>query len=369
MKVAIVTYQYAYNYGAVLQCLALQRALIQLGIDAEVLDYCPTSSEHMPFWKGWGIRKGLLFENIPKRWIKFRYGRAMEQAFDGFRSDFLKLSPTCSSKEEVAALAGNYDAFIAGSDQIWHFAKESIYFLEWGAPYAGRRISYAPCCGHATQLADNEDNIRGWIMNVDHLSVRNQFSYDLVLNLTGRSPEIVADPTLLVELDDVPRKVDLPCAEYILMYTLGDEIKGGHAAVIESIRERVGNLPVVAVVPSAHMPYLAPWADHVVYTAGPREWLWLIAHAAFVYTDSFHGVLFSIKNRRLFLSYYAEEGRAPRLMDLAERYKLQDCVAGNTEEARQCLSSDFDYEETLRLIDVHVDQSLSFLEKSVRETA
>ena len=53
MKAAIVTYHYAYNYGAVLQCLALQRALFQLGIDAEVLDYRPASSEPLPIWKGW----------------------------------------------------------------------------------------------------------------------------------------------------------------------------------------------------------------------------------------------------------------------------------------------------------------------------
>ncbi len=367
MNVAIITYHYPANYGAVLQCLALHRALNQLGLDAEVLDYRPPSSMLNSFWRGWGIRKGLLFKNIPKRWIKLRYGPTMERAFNEFRSEFFTLSPRCATNNEVAALVDNYDAVVAGSDQIWHFAKESVYFMEWGKPYKGRRISYAPCCGHATQSADNDDRIRNWIMNVDHLSVRNRFSCELVHNLTDRSPEIVADPTLLVNLDDVSRKIDLPCSEYILMYTLGGEINGGHTKVITSIRRKVGNLPVVAVVPSAHKPNRAPWADHVVYTAGPREWLYLVANASFVYTDSFHGILFSIKYDRPFLSYYSEEGRAPRLIDLADRYCIKKCIIDCADEASNEEWNDWDAKITKKLIAEHIDFSMKFLEVSFQD--
>jgi len=149
------------------------------------------------------------------------------------------------------------------------------------------------------------------------------------------------------------------------MYTLGDEIKGGHAKVIQSIRKKVGDLPVVAVVPSAHKPYLAPWADHVVYTAGPREWLYLISNAAFVYTDSFHGVLFAIKNNRPFLSYYAEEGRAPRLTDLAERYKIRERVVGSADEAEKKLSLPWTGDKTDQLIALHVASSMDFLQNAL----
>lgn len=366
MKVAIITYHYPANYGAVLQCLALQRVLTKLDVDAEVLDYRPDSSRHLPFWRGWGIRKGQILGNLVKRWIKFRYADEMERKFDEFRADYFKLSPRCSTKEEVATLADHYDVFVAGSDQVWHFAKESVYFLDWGQPYSGKRISYAPCCGMLSQPDGNRENIRKWIMNVDCLSVRNRFSHDLVHNLTGLNPEIVADPTLLVDLSDVACEMNLPCSEYILMYTLGEEIKGGHAKVIESIREKVGNLPVVAVVPSAHKPHRAPWADHVVYEAGPRGWLWLIENSAFIYTDSFHGVLFALNNSRPFLAFYAEQWRAPRLMDLAERYSIQERVVGSADEAKQKLSEPWSHDRTERQIAQHVDGSLGFLKNAVR---
>ena len=39
--VGIVTYQYADNYGAVLQCLALQRVLEEIGATVSVINYRP----------------------------------------------------------------------------------------------------------------------------------------------------------------------------------------------------------------------------------------------------------------------------------------------------------------------------------------
>ena len=41
MKVAILTFHRAHNYGAVLQCYALYRALSEKGISCDVLDYSP----------------------------------------------------------------------------------------------------------------------------------------------------------------------------------------------------------------------------------------------------------------------------------------------------------------------------------------
>lgn len=366
MKIAIITYHASNNYGAALQCLALQRQLTQLGVTAEVLDYQPRKPDYLPFWKGWGIRKGLFLKNLPKRLIKIKYGTKSEESFEKFRIQYFNRSKYCSNKKEVASLANQYDAFIAGSDQVWYFARESVYFLDWGAPYAGKRISYAPCCGMINQPELNREDLKKWILQIDHLSTRNQFSYDLIHDLTGLTPKIVADPTLLIDLSDVAQKVTLPFSDYILMYTLGEEINGGHLSVIESIRKKVGNLPVVAVVPASHKPHLAPWADHVIYTAGPSEWLWLIQNATFVYTDSFHAVLFSINNNRPFLTYYAEEWRAPRLVDLAKRYQIQERVVGSSKEASEKLSHPFDLSATKKLILSHVEQSKSFLQSTLK---
>ena len=43
MRVGILTFHCACNYGAVLQCYALQRFLVESGHDAIVVDYRPAA--------------------------------------------------------------------------------------------------------------------------------------------------------------------------------------------------------------------------------------------------------------------------------------------------------------------------------------
>ena len=122
---------------------------------------------------------------------------------------------------------------------------------------------------------------------------------------------------------------------------------------------------MVEVIPSAQKPHLAPWADIKIWEAGPAEWLYLVANAKFVYTDSFHGALFSIKSGRPFLTYYVEEGRAPRRMDIAARYGIEKAVAGSAEEAvEEIMTETLDYETANRLIHAHVEQPHAFLRKA-----
>ncbi|MBC8394254.1 MAG: polysaccharide pyruvyl transferase family protein, partial [Deltaproteobacteria bacterium] len=336
MKAGIFTFHYAYNYGAVLQCMALYRTLQRMGVDVDVINYVPpqfAEYEHS-LLRGWGVKKGLLLKNTPKKIIQARYGKAMRRVFDQFRAEQIGFSSFCQTPDEIAEVVKAYDLLITGSDQVWHFAQKPPFFLEWGVPFAGKKISYAPCCGSLDQPEDRKALAGRWISDFDFISVRNTFSRELVKEVSGRDAEIVADPTLLVDLSDLARRpVELKHEKYILMYMLGDEIQGGHQKVLNSIKERFGKLPVVAVVSSAHRPRRFPWADQVLYTAGPAEWLYLVSHAEFVYTDSFHGALFSIKAEVPFCVYYREAARAPRLLDLAERYQLNEFVAADASQA------------------------------------
>jgi len=369
MKVGIITYQYAYNYGAVLQCLALQRTLTNLGVDASAINYLPPDSFPAPIWRGWGLRNGKFIESLHKKYIKLRYltpAKNMRKAFNDFRSDHLQLSTPCITSEEISNVTKEYDALVAGSDQVWHFSRPPMYFLEWGTLFAGKRISYAPCCGTREQDPAKFAEIKKYLSRFDHISVRNDFSQEVIAEVTEKQVPVVCDPTLLMDLNDVQKKVELPCSEYILMYTLGKEINGSHKKAIQSIRKKVGNIPVVAIIATAHQPHLAPWADIKILDAGPAEWLYLIAHAKLVYTDSFHGALFSIKNKTPFFAYYAQKDRSPRLIDLAERYQIQSCVGGSVAEGdKKEWGILLDYEKNLSLISQHKKKSLAYLKMAL----
>ena len=367
MKVGVFTFNYSANYGAILQCLSLYRTLRNLGAEADVIRYVPEGfRNYPPVWRGWGIKRGEFLMNIPQKWIAARHGPGMERAFDVFREKHLTFSDPCTTPDEIAAVAEGYDALITGSDQVWHFAQKPAFFLEWGKPYTGKRISYAPCCGHIEQPQERIGQIKEWVSRFDHISVRNDFTKEIIERLIGMPVPVVADPVLLTDVSDLQQKVDLPCSDYILMYTLGKEILGGHENVIRAIRHKVGIMPVVAVIPSAHKPHVAPWADIKIWEAGPAEWLYLIANAKFVYTDSFHGVLYALKFNRPFLAYYTEAGRAPRLIDLACRYKIGTSVVGSTREAAENIGSyKLDNMIVHEKLVAHRQFSLDYLKKSL----
>ena len=357
--------KYAYNFGAVLQCLAMQRVLGKLGYNSELINYLPPKSKKLPFWRGWGIFKGQHSKRVPNRIIGLRHGTAARKRFDDFRSEYLHLSSPCHTISEVADIADQYDAIITGSDQVWNFSNQSVYFLEWGKTYAGKRISYAPSCGTEKQPQNRYDEVGKWLKQFDCLSVRDECSRKIVSGLIHKTPEIVADPTLLVYLNDIHKKVKLPYSRYILVYVLGEEIEGGHRQIIQLIREKHGNLPTVAVIASAHKPQRFYWADPNIFDAGPREWLYLIANATFIYADSFHGSLFSMKHKKPFLAYFSEDILAPRLNDLGSRYEVTDNI---TESVTTAMRNEFlnspEYERTHNLIDLHVEKSLQYLIQS-----
>ena len=104
--------------------------------------------------------------------------------------------------------------------------------------------------------------------------------------------------------------------------------------MVRNIRLRVGNLPVVAVV-SPLSPQPASYADRVIYDANPAQWLWLINNAEFVYTDSYHGLLFALRAGRPSLAYRREAIRSPRMVDVADRYELHCHVVSGVEAARR----------------------------------
>jgi len=368
MKVGIITFHYAYNYGAVLQCLALYRTLIKLGVDVDVIQYVPkTFCEPLPYYRGWELKKGKVFQNLPKKLISVFHAPAMVKAFNEFRAIHLTYSSFCSEPHEISEAVKGYDALITGSDQVWHFSQHPPFFLEWNPPYKGKRISYAACCGHSDQPQERDDQINQWISRFNSISVRNSFSQKIVERMTGRNVPIVADPTLLIDFSDVQKIVELPYSKYIMMYTLGNQLKGGHAQAIQIIKDKVGNLPVVAVIPSAHKPNIAPWADVKLRRTGPAEWMNLIMNASFVYTDSFHGAVVALKYRRPFVVYCADTNRSPRINDFAERYGVMSHVVNDCVSLKNCISSRSfgNYEEPSMLIDEHVKLSIQYLSDSL----
>jgi hypothetical protein len=137
--------------------------------------------------------------------------------------------------------------------------------------------------------------MRKWLHAFDHISVREQECLNALAPLTDKDISVHIDPTFLVDVEvwrglEKNYKVKGP---YILLYMLywDDSFK----KQIIALKKRTG-LPVYAVCPDMSRVY----ADRHLYDVGVEEFLWLVDHAEYVVTSSFHGVAFSILFQKKF---------------------------------------------------------------------
>lgn len=347
MVVGILTFHFGNNYGGILQCYALCNVLKKWGYDVRVINYKPSSSFYYRF-----VRKIKMFDNfldLLKYSIGFLnfttsvkkdintsdiYKENILNEFDSFREKYLNLTEPVNEKT-IGNICGEFDVVIVGSDQVWTslYDKNSIYFLNFEPAFKGRKIAYAACSAHKFVLDKRKKELLNYLKEFNFISIRDKTTQDLVKNITGKNELIVADPTLLYDFDEFISLKETP--PYILTYILGDDIKGGHYTALKKIKTKFGDIPVKSIIiPSNNTSSIAEYSNEVYYDLHPSEWVNMFANSTFVYTDSFHAIMFALKFDKPFIAYYVNQIRMSRLIDLKDRFGLTNIV-NNAEEIKE----------------------------------
>lgn len=330
MRIGILTFHRGNNYGGILQCYALQQVLKKLGHTVEVIDYCHNDNRGL-------VRKlyskystadniGGFLSSLSDFICKHRtvsFDKALNDAsikeFDKFRSTYLNISKPFDSNNIGDYANAEYDLIITGSDQVWTslFDDPMVYMIDWKPQFQGKRMSYAACSAHKNLRGSQRNVVKGCLSKFDLITVRDSTTQQLVKNVLGKVPQIVPDPSLLYPYDEF--KTQKQTEPYILTYILGDEIEGGHDVALRKIQQQVGDLPVYAIVIPCNSRDITKYADKVFETLSPEQWVDMFYHARYVYTDSFHAIMFSLKFEKPFVSYYRNKIRSSRLIDLKKR--------------------------------------------------
>lgn len=355
MKTAIVTFIRAYNHGAVLQCYALHKKLNELGIDNEVLDYYPAY-----------FRKVYTIENYSKlRWFpgpllmrvpRFVHMRQVlskrNRGFCRFINERIRLSnKQYHNLEEIKEADFSYDAFIAGSDQVWSnlwTEFDPVYFLDFPSAKKTNRFSYAASFGFKSipvQLLDEyKRRLEGW----DGYSVREASGVDILADLAGIRATQCCDPTLLLtgaEWNEIANQPRLR-KKYILVYYVNGCKKLLEQAAILAEQKGLQIISVTSICTHEHLVGSYSKMYHAKHfgACSPDKLLGLFSKAEYVLTDSFHGTVFSIMFHKSFLTL-AEAGgrknnRATELMDylnLGERLLENGLGCINQEIVWECV--------------------------------
>lgn len=309
MKIGILTYHRSNNYGALLQAIALRKTLTDMGHEVSFIDYWPAYHKHLYDIFSFASLKQKSFKN-QIRYIsgiirKYHWIKARIQNFEDFRSIYIY--PYLSSMDDT------YDMVVCGSDQIWRKQREihvynPVYFGKNDIK-ALRQISYAASMGIITKDEDDKYILKDYLSHLDSISVRENDLKELVEEL-GYVCEQSLDPTLLLNKEQWSSLINITptiSEKYVLYYKLlGNSFD---EQVIKKFAKE-HNLKIITLYGAANTE-----TENNVTTASPQRMLSLINGAEYVFTSSYHGMVFSILfHKPFYVSFRKNSGRASSLL-------------------------------------------------------
>ncbi len=290
MKVGICTLHAVHNYGAALQALGLQTAIEELGHSVEFIHYLPDSMVRMN-------RRDVEVRNLKSlaKWLQFKLlGSAFRrryQRFESFRDVNLKLSPRISAKDDLFGRDWEYDAVIAGSDQIWNIEQvfSPIQFLQFVRDPI-RRVSYAPSFGVEAITDRHDETLRKVLERFDHISVREDSGRRKIKNLIGVDVPVVLDPVFLNPREYWESVAHKPAIDgpFMVFYSL--ELTSELQKLVTRIARERGYR--IVILGKAGATILRERCSLRI-DAGPAEFLGFIQAAEMVVTNSFHASAFA----------------------------------------------------------------------------
>lgn len=361
MKVGIMTWFQYHNYGTALQAYALNHVCNDFGCEPYIINYF--ANPNLPQYNNLKKIKSKIFNYINKN-IYDNQDRI--EKFENFYNDNLIFSNLCSYKSELEDLNCDTDAFICGSDQIWSpLYFDPNYFLDF-VKDSNRIIAYAPSFG-VSSIDDKlvESKIKNLLERFKYLSVREQSGADIISKLTKKQAEVVLDPTLLLSVKEwekliSPVKRD---QKYALVYMLGKNER--HWKIIRDFAKQL-NLDL-RIIPVYELDYQRKGC--LQKPIGPCEFLSLVNESEFIFTDSFHGTVFSIVFNKQFCTFKrfkanSKDNQNSRIFNLLKLFNLSDRIYSENNN-RDTFTNIIDYSKINSRLQELKNSSIHFLKNSL----
>lgn len=360
-RIAIVTFHRTGNYGAALQSFALQTVLSRQ-FDVDILDYRNEYLEKLYSRKNYSVKdKTRLIARRIVYPLKTSQLETRKKRFDNFYQKFHHLSSNVYDAGNISEATNIYDAFIAGSDQVWnpHLSRNDWnYFLEF-AP-TEKRFSYAASI-NTNNNGETNERMRKDLSEFQSILVRENKTIPFLESIEVKKHAFaVCDPVFLMTTDEWGKVLSLGDihnkGKHVLLYTVAN-VKESLNFANELAKEN--NLPVVSIGSNQSVKTVDGVTN--ILDAGPIEFLRYIQEAAFVVTSSFHAMAFSIIFNIPFYYELCQDGsnNNDRLENVADVLHLKNrnisCIQSNSN------LDDIDWNEVNLLLGRYRDASLKCL--------
>lgn len=325
-SVGVIT-MYRKNYGAFLQAYALQKTLIKLGYTAELIRYDHYREKSLlgiPFGQ---MRQPVLFaKKLAIEILRYKQHREWDGVFDKSIKKYLKESEMYyRTYGELEKHPPEYDIYLTGSDQVFnaeltpHALKSRLLCFAG----AGVRVSYAASAGNGRILTSVLPLFQSELAKFQQVSVREEeLKYNLKQQLNLRAEQNI-DPTLLLtekEWQSFGEKESVPSEPYIFYYRVL------YQKELQEETEKLSKQLNLAVFSANGKEQFQNQMTRTE-TLSPEKWVEMLNAAAYVVTNSFHGIAFSIIfKKRVFATMPPNGGtRIADILSKCSLKRLLDC--------------------------------------------
>lgn len=357
MKAAIMTIYDISNYGNRLQNYAVQFVLNKMQLetvtyahDSERITYVQkikyliqtASCYHIPgnisYWKYY-MPKCMIFEKFNDRYIKHTYFKTIDE------------------------IDKNIDYFIIGSDQVWNplwydraLCKKDIFLLSFVEKT--KKVCFSPSFGLERLPQKWEPWFKKNLEDFEYLSVRENAGAKIIKELTGREAEVLIDPTLMLSKDEWMKIAQPPVKvikneEYVFTYFLGGVSEKGKEDIAFLMQNY--NYRIIDVLDMSKPEYMSD----------PSEFIFLIANAKMILTDSFHGCVFSFIFDKPFWVYDRVNGM--EMNSRIETFLSKFDLKGRKRKGETAIDNfKVDYSKGKEILCNEKEKLVAFLSKSIK---
>ncbi len=313
MKVLVITRHAVANYGSLLQAIATQRVLEDMGHNCLIVDYIRADESILKIEPS--LLKGK--QNWNSSTIKRLLYLALRQpesiaaglSFANERNRYLNLTRRYTSFEELCTDLPPADIYMTGSDQVWGPMVlddcDRAYLLSF-APDNSKKIAYAASFGREVSSEEAEKVFCAELAEYSWLGVREDSAVKRIADWGYESTQVL-DPTLLLdrrEWDSFTSSKSI--GDYVLVYQIHNNKLVDDCAC--DVSKRLGT-KLVRVSPVLHQ---ITRPGKFKYLPKVDEFLSLIKKAKCVVTDSFHGTVFSLLFNVPFVEILPANGTSER---------------------------------------------------------
>lgn len=358
MKIGILTFHCAHNYGAVLQAYALQEKLKEMGADVQVIDYRPDYILNTYTTRFGFVQGGLIanIKNIFAYLLLYPFKALRARIFNKFINKQLILT-----KRVKNSIPDDFDFYVFGSDQIWNTditkGVDNVFWGNFKVKNNAKKITYAASKGEAMYDNEHFKVIIKSLKNFTNISCREEELINIIQPYGDKEMLLSVDPAFILSRKRWEALAINPQnkSKYVLIYQVRSDNKTYQLA--NNIAHQL-NANVIEVPSWIYWEY---YGNKYIATS-PFEFIGLIKNAECIITTSFHGVAFSLIFNRNFYAIDVTNGHDKRIINLLKSLNLSDRILNDFKDIK---FTPINFEEPNKLLSTQIQNSINYLKNAI----